>query len=86
MRPDSNRIVALDSARGTAMLLVCLSHFAVIYSESSGVSFDDVYYFTMMAAPTFMVISGILLGFFYTTKKALLSSLSVITLIEESLF
>jgi len=52
------------------MLLVCLSHFAVIYSESSGVSFDDVYYFTMMAAPTFMVISGILLGFFYTTKKS----------------
>ena len=52
------------------MLLVCLSHFAVIYSASSGVSFDGVYYFTMMAAPTFMIISGILLGFFYTNKKS----------------
>lgn len=52
------------------MLLVCLSHFAEIYSGSSGVSFDGVYYFTMMAAPTFMIISGMLLGFFYASKKS----------------
>lgn len=52
------------------MLLVCLSHFAVIYSGSSGVSFEGVYYFTMMASPTFMVISGILLGFFHANKKS----------------
>lgn len=52
------------------MLLVCLSHFALIYSSSSGVSFDSVYYFTMIAAPTFMVVSGILLGFFYVIKRS----------------
>lgn len=51
------------------MLLVCLSHFAEVYTLSSGVSLYWIYNFTMIAAPTFVIISGILLGFFYVSKK-----------------
>lgn len=70
MGSDPSRILALDSARGTAMLLVCISHFTEVYSRNSGAPLYGVYYLTMMAAPTFMIISGILLGFFYTSKKS----------------
>lgn len=52
------------------MLLVCLSHFTEVYSRNSSAPLYGVYYLAMMAAPTFMIISGILLGFFYTSKKS----------------
>lgn len=68
------------------MMLVCLSHFTEVYSKSSGASLDGVYYFTMMAAPTFMLISGMLLGFFLQPGKMSLNSLSAITSNEEYLF
>jgi len=65
----ARRITALDVARGTAMVLVCLSHFTTIYALTTGVTFELVVYLTMTAAPTFMLISGIMLGFFFATKK-----------------
>jgi uncharacterized membrane protein len=64
-----NRIQAIDSTRGFAMLLVCVSHFFEIFTRSSHHTVQFVFYLTRIAAPTFMVISGIMLGFFYATKK-----------------
>lgn len=51
------------------MVLVCLSHFASVYSRSSGFDLGWIYYATMAAAPTFMILSGILLGYFYVIKR-----------------
>lgn len=76
MTGSIERLGALDSARGLALLLVCLSHFASVYSRGSGFDLSTVYYATMVAAPTFMLLSGMLLGHFYVIKKAAFQSVT----------
>ena len=61
------RLFALDAARGIAMLLVCVSHFLDIYvlgdiaSESAFVG--AIHLVCRTATPTFVLVSGILLGY-----------------------
>jgi uncharacterized membrane protein len=64
------RVRPIDAARGTAMLFVFLSHFAEVYLRNNGVLalLYPVYKITMIASPTFMVISGIMLGYLYRTE------------------
>jgi len=50
------------------MFLVCLAHFAIIYTKTTGVSFGFLSYFTMLDVPIFMIVSGLLLGYFYIAK------------------
>jgi uncharacterized membrane protein len=66
---SANRLRCFDSARGIAMGLVCLSHFILIYSHTSSAHLDFLYFITKLASPTFMVVSGTLLGFMLTTKR-----------------
>src|SRR5512135_1735050 len=63
------RIHAIDAARGTAMLFVFLSHFALVYIWRSGeIRLATLMYdVAMIASPTFMLISGIMLGYLYRT-------------------
>lgn len=63
------RIEAIDAARGTAMVLVCLSHFVSAYVRGNGAPLRFVRALTLLSAPSFMVVSGTLLGFFYATKR-----------------
>jgi len=61
------RLFALDAARGIAMLLVCVSHFLDIYIlgdialESAFVG--AIHLVCRTATPTFVLVSGILLGY-----------------------
>jgi uncharacterized membrane protein len=65
------RLQFLDAARGSAMLFVLISHFAATY-------FDDptrgaarvLIEIGHVATPTFILISGILVGFLYRTRPA----------------
>jgi uncharacterized membrane protein len=66
-RSTPTRLFELDAARGFAMLLVCLAHFLDIYvmgDVASHSAFIDVLMLVCRAAaPTFVLISGILLGY-----------------------
>lgn len=68
---QQNRIRVLDVGRGTAMLFVFLSHFAEYYfiNNAKLKIFHILGRITMIASPTFMLISGITLGYLFATKK-----------------
>src|SRR5258705_104507 len=59
------RNLSLDAARGSAMVLVCVSHFAAAYLVAAGAPRPAVWLATvgMMATPTFIVVSGLLIGY-----------------------
>ncbi len=64
---NGGRIVALDAARGIAMLLVCLAHFCDVHFVRSlaldgwfGVGLALV---GKVATPTFVLVSGMLMGY-----------------------
>jgi uncharacterized membrane protein len=59
------RLEVLDSTRGIAMLFVCLSHFTWAASETLGPSrlFGSLMTISMVASPTFLLVSGITLGY-----------------------
>jgi uncharacterized membrane protein len=71
LQAKSDRVQALDAARGIAMLLVCVAHFNTAYFERlPGREFEaevlrDI---TLIASPTFITISGLLLGFLARTR------------------
>ena len=68
---NGKRIQVIDAARGTAMFFVCLSHFAEVYfkgAENSSL-LQLSYRISMIASPTFMIISGSMLGFLYATHQ-----------------
>jgi predicted acyltransferase len=65
------RLTGLDAARGLAMLLVCLSHFGDVYLYPVGLwaanrAFTRV---TLAASPAFMLVSGLILGFLFSTHR-----------------
>ena len=69
---SKSRIVQIDAARGTAMLFVFLAHFGSMYLYQSGAPSTLcmlVNNISKVATPTFMMISGIMLGYLYRTKK-----------------
>ena len=64
-----NRLQAIDAARGTAMFLVCLSHFGLVYFRNTQTETKEIIErIGMIASPTFILISGLLLGFLYQTR------------------
>ena len=68
---SQRRIVAIDATRGAAMLFVFLSHFSISYMRLAGHLNLVVllYRISMVASPTFMLISGIILGYLFETHK-----------------
>ncbi|MBI3555845.1 MAG: DUF1624 domain-containing protein [Deltaproteobacteria bacterium] len=67
----SRRIRSIDAARGTAMFFVLLSHFSDHYFALNGATrlHKISYIIGMLASPTFMIISGTMLGFLYQTRR-----------------
>jgi uncharacterized membrane protein len=68
---SQRRLVAIDATRGTAMLFVFLSHFALSYVRLSGATdlFLMINRIGMVASPTFMLVSGIVLGYLHETHR-----------------
>lgn len=64
---SASRLPALDTARGMAMVLVCLSHFSWSAVQRLGETrtFDSLLTISMVASPTFILVSGITLGYMY---------------------
>jgi uncharacterized membrane protein len=60
-RPRS-RWGAIDSARGAAMAFVCLSHFGSTYFAESDPRARWLQWIGMIATPTFVILSGIVVG------------------------
>ena len=64
----NQRLFALDAARGIAMLLVCTAHFIDIYYpdgiQSENLLVNSLYLLCRIATPTFVIVSGILVGYF----------------------
>jgi uncharacterized membrane protein len=73
-RSQSTRLVFVDAGRGFAMLFVCLSHFAFAYFSADptsvgGRTHEVLNAIGMVASPTFVLISGFLLGFLYRIQS-----------------
>lgn len=64
------RIEVIDAGRGAAMLFVFLSHFAEFYFGYHGKTrlLETVFNITMIASPSFMLISGSMLGYLYRSN------------------
>ena len=69
--PDASthheRVTAIDAARGLAMVLVCLSHFVSSAPPSAAAEMGILMTISMVASPTFMLMSGITLGMLHAT-------------------
>jgi uncharacterized membrane protein len=83
----STRIRAIDATRGTAMLFVCLSHFGAAYLRPNHALTSAwlVYHATMIATPTFIIVSGMTLGLLHRTHRETFGSIQV-KLIDKGLF
>lgn len=64
------RLPAIDAARGAAMVLVCLSHFATKYVAPAGGDAAGAWlrFISHMASPMFFIISGAMVGYLYTSR------------------
>lgn len=85
----SERVRALDVARGIAMLLVCVAHFFDMYALQ-GIP-PDTWYLSIVslvcrvATPTFVLVSGIVLGYQVAARGELTAGLRT-HLLDRALF
>jgi uncharacterized membrane protein len=64
------RMTGLDATRGAAMLFVCLSHFGYAFVRPADPGlYDGIERFTYLATPSFVLISGVVLGFLYSRHE-----------------
>jgi uncharacterized membrane protein len=85
--PAQSRELFIDATRGLAMLGVMVAHFAWIFSAlheefTTGL---EIAKYVKPAAPTFMLISGALLGYIYETRNRQLGTFGI-KLIDRGLF
>ena len=67
---NRGRIPAIDAARGVAMILVCLSHFGAAYlREDIAWHVQLLLGASLIATPTFVFISGMMLGLLYHRSR-----------------
>jgi uncharacterized membrane protein len=83
----SDRIRFIDVGRGTAMLFVCLAHFTEAYLRTCGKPglIASLLSVSMLASPTFMLISGMMLGYLHNTKTNSFQRIKL-KLIDRGLF
>jgi uncharacterized membrane protein len=81
------RIGSIDAVRGTAMIFVCLAHFTGIYLWSAGAHGLASYLATvgMIASPTFVAVSGMMVGYFAATNPAAFRQLRI-KLLDRGVF
>ena len=68
--PRARRLPAIDAARGAAMVLVCLSHFALKYIAPAGGDAPGTWlpFVGHIASPMFFIISGSMVGYLFATR------------------
>jgi uncharacterized membrane protein len=68
--PRVRRLPAIDAARGAAMVLVCLSHFATKFVAPAGGEAAGTWlrFISHTATPMFFIISGAMVGYLYTSR------------------
>lgn len=66
----SKRVLGIDLARGTAMVFVCLSHFADVFfaGHTGETEANTLRAVGMVASPMFVILSGMTLGYIYRTN------------------
>lgn len=73
LKGSSPRLLAVDAARGLAMLLVFLAHFVDAYLRPLGGEAEALrqktHLVTRLASPAFMLISGLMLGLLYAQRR-----------------
>ena len=81
------RLGSIDAVRGTAMLFVCLAHFTGIYLWRTGARELANYLGTvgMIASPTFVIVSGMMVGFLARTTSAEFANLRI-KLLDRGVF
>lgn len=81
------RIGSIDAVRGIAMIFVCLAHFTGIYLWSTGARELASYLGAvgMIASPTFVVVSGMMVGFFSATNPTAFRELRI-KLLDRGMF
>jgi uncharacterized membrane protein len=81
------RVEAFDAARGAAMLLVCLSHFttAYLWPAIGDASSHLLFEIGMVASPTFIALSGMMVGLTSVLYRRSFRSLQV-KLTDRALF
>ena len=62
MSAATQRLVAIDAARGFAMCFVCLSHFSALLESTRPALAEYMAAIAMIATPTFLLLSGAMLG------------------------
>ena len=84
---SSDRLIAIDAARGTAMLFACLQHFGEVKfgQPEAEQLLTAVRHVGMIAAPTFLLISGMMLGLLYQTHSTSFDNIRL-KLIDRALF
>ena len=89
VRPTGVRLFELDAARGLAMLLVCLAHFLDIYVlgdvSPHNAFIDALMLMCRVAAPAFVLISGVLLGYQAEARAAQFDTFRI-HLLDRALF
>jgi uncharacterized membrane protein len=81
------RLRSIDAVRGTAMLFVFLAHFTAVYLWQVG-ELDlasDLTLVSMIASPTFVLVSGLMIGLFAATSPTSFYSLRI-KLLDRGLF
>src|SRR4051812_29399227 len=84
---SGKRVGSIDAARGAAMLFVFLSHFTAAYFWPDG-PFEVASYLataSMVASPTFVVVSGMVIGFLAVTDPPGFPTLRI-KLLDRGLF
>jgi uncharacterized membrane protein len=81
------RLGSIDAVRGTAMLFVCLAHFTATYLWKTGARELSGYLGTigMIASPTFVIVSGMMVGFFAATYPGAFRDLRI-KLLDRGVF
>lgn len=88
---NSVRLHELDAARGLAMLMVCTSHFLAVYTYASpetpahGWLLEVLILICKCASPTFILVSGVMLGFQADTRGAAFTAFRL-RLLDRALF
>jgi uncharacterized membrane protein len=82
----SARISSIDVARGAAMFFVCLSHFSGAYLWPHGIRAGEfLVTVSMIASPSFVLISGMMFGFLSSLNPANLPHLRI-RLLDRGVF
>src|SRR5437870_5328374 len=88
--PAKPRIQNLDASRGVALVLVCLSHFVAVYfgTKHVGGLFQLPAFpiaIGMIASPTFVAISGTILGLLFVVQRDTFATLRL-KLLDRAIF